>query len=167
MILNMKEDEIIEQAKDLNWDKVKGFMETEGRIAGITHAVFIKISANLMEKLGVAPGGEFRMGFEEGEKMGSLVVLGDRSIRLTFKRALRALPIWQQLRLFYMMCTTVLFDLDISLEDVEKMKNSDMVEMLTGERGRQRECKVHVCVLIFLVILKVMNVSIHACNIEN
>ena len=132
MILNMRDEDIMQQAKDLNWEKVRAFMASEGQVAGLTHAVFIKISANLMDKLGVAPGGEFRMGFQEGTKVGSTILLGDRSIRMTFKRALRALPIWQQLRLFYMLFTSVAFDLDISPEDIEKMKNSDMVEMLTG-----------------------------------
>ncbi|XP_003391530.2 PREDICTED: traB domain-containing protein-like, partial [Amphimedon queenslandica] len=133
MILNMRDEDIMQQAKDLNWEKVRAFMASEGQVAGLTHAVFIKISANLMDKLGVAPGGEFRMGFQEGTKVGSTILLGDRSIRMTFKRALRALPIWQQLRLFYMLFTSVAFDLDISPEDIEKMKNFDMVEMLTGE----------------------------------
>uniref|UniRef100_A0A1X7TNY9 TraB domain-containing protein n=1 Tax=Amphimedon queenslandica TaxID=400682 RepID=A0A1X7TNY9_AMPQE len=121
-------------------------MASEGQVAGLTHAVFIKISANLMDKLGVAPGGEFRMGFQEGTKVGSTILLGDRSIRMTFKRALRALPIWQQLRLFYMLFTSVAFDLDISPEDIEKMKNSDMVEMLTGELAAELPALSHVFV---------------------
>lgn len=133
MMLKMSEEEILDQAKTLSWEKVREFMRREGTIAGITHATFIKISANLMDKLGVVPGGEFRAGFEEGKKISSAVMLGDRKIRITFKRALNSLPLWQQLRFFHLLTSSVLFDPDITLEEVEKMKNSDMVQLLTGK----------------------------------
>ena len=132
MMLKMSEEEILEQAKTLSWERVREFMRREGAIAGITHATFIKISANLMDKLGVVPGGEFRAGFEEGRRVSSAIMLGDRKIRITFKRALNSLPIWQQLRFFHLLTTSVLFNPEITLEDVEKMKNSDIVQMLTG-----------------------------------
>lgn len=133
MILHMSEGEILQQSRNLTWERVRGFMKAEGTIAGLTHALFIKISANLMEKLGMAPGGEFRAGFQEGQRIGSEVMLGDRTIRVTFKRALNSLPLWQQMKFFYLLTSSVLLDPDITLEDVEKMKNADMVQMLIGK----------------------------------
>lgn len=132
MMLKMSEEQILEQARSLTWEKVREYMEKEGTIAGLTHAIFIKISANLMNKLGVVPGGEFRAGYEEGRRLRCVIVLGDRRIRLTFKRALNSLPLWQQLKFFRLLTSSTLFDPDITLEDVEKMKNIDMVQMLTG-----------------------------------
>ena len=135
MMLKMSEEQILEQARSLTWEKVREYMEKEGTIAGLTHAIFIKISANLMNKLGVVPGGEFRAGYEEGRRLRCVIVLGDRRIRLTFKRALNSLPLWQQLKFFRLLTSSTLFDPDITLEDVEKMKNIDMVQMLTGNNG--------------------------------
>lgn len=140
MMLKMSEEQILEQARTLTWEKVREYMDKEGAIAGLTHAVFIKISANLMNKLGVVPGGEFRAGYEEGRRIRSVIVLGDRRIRLTFKRALNSLPLWQQLKFFRLLTSSVLFDPDITLEDVEKMKNIDMVQMLTGKNGYIMNC---------------------------
>ena len=91
-------------------------------MAGLTQAVFIKISAKMMEKLGVVPGGEFRAGFTEGMRNRSVICLGDREIKITFKRALYSLPVWQQFKFIRLLLSSLAFDIDISLEEIEKMK---------------------------------------------
>ena len=132
-ILGLSEDQIRTQSKNMNWDTIKQYMRRDGTVAGLTQALFIKMSANIMEKLGVVPGGEFRAGYNEGKRMRSAIVLGDRRINLTFKRALRSLPLWQQLVFIKLMTVSLIFEPDITLEDVEKMKGLDMVQMLTGK----------------------------------
>ena len=116
---------------------LRQLMKREGTIPGLTQALFIKISAKMMDKLGIVPAGEFRAGFREGQRNRSTIYLGDRNIRVTFKRALNYLPLWQQFKFIKLLGYTLLFDLDISVEDVEKMKNVDMLEMFTGMSGDQ------------------------------
>ena len=108
-------------------------MKKEGTVAGLTQVLFIKISAKMMDKLGIVPGGEFRAGFVEGQRNGCTIYLGDREMRVTLKRALNSLPIWQQFKFMKLLASSMLLDMDISLEEVEKMKNADMLEIFTGE----------------------------------
>lgn len=133
VLLTYSEEQIRQQASSLTWQKVRRIIKRDGLVAGITQAVFLKMSANLMKKLGVAPGGEFRAGYEEGVKMQSKVLLGDRQVDVTFKRALRSLSFWQQLKFVYFLASSLVTELDITLEEVERMKNKDMVSLLVGE----------------------------------
>jgi pheromone shutdown protein TraB len=133
LLLKMSEEDIQREGSDLTWDKVRAFMRNEGTITGITHAAFVKMSANIMEKLGVAPGGEFRAGFEEAIRVKSTVLLGDRDISITLRRGVNSLPLWYQVKFFFLLTYLAVFDFDITLEEIEKMKNIDMVQMLTGE----------------------------------
>ena len=133
VLLTYSEDQIRQQASSLTWQKVRRIIKRDGLVVGITQAVFLKVSANLMEKLGVAPGGEFRAGYEEGVKMQSAVVLGDRLVDITFKRALRSLSFWQRIKFVYLLASSLLTEPDITPEEIERMKNRDMVSLLIGE----------------------------------
>ena len=132
-MLKISEETIRQQSREMNLEKIRMYMQREGTVAGLTQAIFIKLSSNLMDKLGIVPGGEFRAGFEEGLKIGSTVLLGDRQIKITFKRALNSLPLWQQFRFIRLLATSLAFDVDITLEEIEKMKNIDMVQMFIGQ----------------------------------
>ena len=138
-ILEVSEETILEQSKQMDWAVIRNIMKREGTVSGLTQALFIKISAKIMTKLGVAPAGEFRAGFREGMRNRCTVYLGDREIRITFKRALNFLPLWQQFKFMKLLLSSLLFDLDISLEEVERMKNADMLEMFTGNETRHAQ----------------------------
>ncbi len=131
-ILEVSEETIQQQSNRMDWNTLRQLMDREGTIPGITQALFIKISANMMDKLGIVPAGEFRAGFQEGLRNRCTIYLGDRNIRITFKRALNYLPLWQQLKFIKLLGYTLLFEMDISVEDVENMKNVDMLQMFTG-----------------------------------
>ncbi len=131
-ILEVSEDTVRDRSRDLNWEGIRRIMKKEGTVAGLTQVLFIKISAKMMDKLGIVPGGEFRAGFIEGQRNRCTVYLGDREMRVTLKRALNSLPIWQQFKFMKLLTSSMLFDMDISLEEVEKMKNADMLEIFTG-----------------------------------
>lgn len=137
VILTHSEEQIREQAKSLNWGKVREIIRRDGVVVGVTQAVFLKLSANIMDKLGVAPGGEFRAGYEEAVKVNSNVMLGDRLVGVTFKRALQSLSLWQRIKFVYMLVQSLVTEPDLTPDDVERMKNRDMVSMLIGELGSE------------------------------
>lgn len=133
LILLYGEEEILREAQSMNMAKVRSFIRRDGVVAGLTQSLFLKMSAQLTNQLGVAPGGEFRAGFEEAQKIGAKVVLGDRSVGITFKRALAALSFWKRLYLGYLLVRTLSSKLDITPEEVEEMKKKDMVTLMMGE----------------------------------
>lgn len=137
LILSYGEEEILREARTMSLAKMRSVIKRDGFVAGITQSIFLKFSAELTEKLGMAPGGEFRAGYQEALAINARVVLGDRIIGITFKRALAALSFWQRIRFTYLLLQSLTSDIDITPEEVERLKTQDMVQLLTGELGAQ------------------------------
>lgn len=134
MMLHFSEEQLLQEARTMNFGKIRSCIRRDGFVAGITQSVFLKLSAELTEKLGVAPGGEFRAGYDEARRLeGCRVVLGDRLIGITFKRAMASLSLWQRLRFGRLLVQNLASSMEITAEDVEKFKDKDMVTLLTGE----------------------------------
>ena len=132
MMLQYSEESIVREAQNMTFFTVRDFIRRDGIVAGITQAIFLKLSAQLTRQLGVAPGGEFRAGFEEARRINARVILGDRLIGITFRRALAALTFWQRIRFAFLLLQTLTSTVEITPEEVEHMRDRDMVSMLTG-----------------------------------
>ena len=133
MILHFSEEDILREARSMTFAKMRSIIRRDGLVAGVTQSVFLRLSAELTEKLGVAPGGEFRAGYEEARQLANCpVVLGDRHVGITFKRAMAALSLWQRIRFSFLLFRSMLSEVEITPEDVERMKTKDMVQLLMG-----------------------------------
>lgn len=129
-ILKLDEKTLLEEAKSINIPKIRGILHTHGYINGIFFILLLQMSAQIAKDLGMAPGGEFRRAFEEIHKLpGCILHLGDRPIRITLYRALRALSMWQTMKLVWRLTFTD----SISIEEVEECKQSDLLEKLMQE----------------------------------
>ncbi|KAH8264158.1 hypothetical protein KR038_003870 [Drosophila bunnanda] len=129
-ILKLDEKTLLEEAKSINIPKIRGILQTHGYINGIFFILLLQMSAQIAKDLGMAPGGEFRRAFEEIHKLpGCILHLGDRPIRITLYRALRALSAWQTMKLVWRLTFTD----SISIEEVEECKQSDLLEKLMQE----------------------------------
>ncbi len=137
VILSHGEEEILREAKTMNMAKVRSVIKRDGVIAGLTQSIFLKFSAQLTEKLGMAPGGEFRAGYEEALAINARVVLGDRLIGITFKRAMAALSLWQRMRFAFLLLQSLGSDVEITPEEVERLKTQDIVQLFSSELGTQ------------------------------
>ncbi|KAM3725457.1 TraB domain-containing protein [Dirofilaria immitis] len=128
-ILSMDEDTLLEEAKNLNFDKIINTIKQSGAIQGILHVLLLSMSAHMTKTLGMAPGGEFRAAHKGAMnvKMCKLI-LGDRPIHVTVQRALGSLSFFQKLRLFYHIILS--HKTTITQEEVERCKKSDMLEEL-------------------------------------
>ena len=106
-------------------------LKDNGTVQGLMYLLLLSMSAQLTKTLGMAPGGEFRRAYHEAHHIpGCVVHLGDRPIQITLKRALATLTIWQKIKLAF----NVLISSDkITPEDVEKMKQKDLLESLLEE----------------------------------
>ena len=133
LILHYSDEDILRQGQSMSLSTVRNFIRRDGVIAGVTQSLFLQMSAKITAQLGVAPGGEFRAGFEEAMKVNAGIVLGDRSVGITFKRAMAAMSLWKRIHLGLSLLRTLGSGLDISPEEVEAMREKDMVSMLVGE----------------------------------
>lgn len=130
-ILQLDEERLLEEAKDINLEKIRLAVKQSGFSQGIMHLLFLSMSAHLTKQLGMAPGGEFRTAFREAKKIpGCRLQLGDRPIQVTLRRALSSLSVWQKIRLAWYLLTS---NDPISKEDVEKCKQKDLLEEMLKE----------------------------------
>ncbi|XP_037949120.1 traB domain-containing protein isoform X2 [Teleopsis dalmanni] len=129
-ILKLDEKSLLEEAKSFNLTKIRSIIQTHGYINGIFFILLLQMSAQIAKDLGMAPGGEFRRAFEEIHKIpGCMLHLGDRPIRITLHRALRALSLWQTIKLVWRLTSSD----TISIEEVEECKQRDLLEKLMQE----------------------------------
>ena len=127
-ILKHDEKTLLDEAKDINMQKIRSVIRTNGVLNGMFYILLLNMSAKLTKELGMAPGGEFRTAMKEAKKIPNcLVHLGDRPINVTLQRAIRGLSLWQTIKLVYKLMS---FDEEITKEDVEQCKQKDLLEEL-------------------------------------
>lgn len=130
-ILRHDEKSLLEEAKDINMQKVRNVIKSNGFFNGMFYILLLNMSAKLTKELGMAPGGEFRTAMKEATKIPNcLVHLGDRSINVTLQRAIKKLSLWQTTKLIWKLMS---FDENITKEEVEQCKQKDLLEELMKE----------------------------------
>lgn len=132
-MLDIDEESLLEQNRSLSFQKIREAIAEKGIAQGLIFVLFIKMSASITEKLGMAPGAEFRAGAREARKIAKCdIVLGDRSLKVTIARAVASISLWQKMKLVYQVIKN---DVEITEEDVEKCKDKDILEQLLEELG--------------------------------
>lgn len=132
-MLTLDEQSLLQQNSSLSIQKIRGAIAEKGFAQGLIYVLFVKMSASITEKLGMAPGSEFRAAAREAVTIpGCNIVLGDRSLRVTIARAVASISLWQKVKLIYQVLRN---DLSITQEDVEKCKEKDILEQLLQELG--------------------------------
>ncbi|GLH04301.1 Uncharacterized protein GBIM_10036, partial [Gryllus bimaculatus] len=64
-ILQLDEKTILEEAKNINFEKIHSTIKQNGLIHGLMYILLLSMSAHITKQLGMAPGGEFRRAFAE------------------------------------------------------------------------------------------------------
>ncbi|RNA20109.1 traB domain-containing -like [Brachionus plicatilis] len=132
-ILNLDEETIIRDAKDMNYSKLRKLIKETSIAHGLLQYLMVNLYAKVTEELGIGPGGEFRVANNEARKIdGCKVILGDMPIKLTLNRGFNSLPWYRKLRLGWCLLTT---DTNLTKEDIEELKKHDMLETLVKEFG--------------------------------
>ncbi|XP_069703231.1 traB domain-containing protein isoform X2 [Periplaneta americana] len=130
-ILQLDEKTILEEAKNINFEKVRSTIKQNGLFHGLMYILLLSMSAHLTKQLGMAPGGEFRRAFAEARQVPMcLIHLGDRPIHITLQRALASLSWWQTMRLMWHL---LMSKEPISKEEVERCKRRDLLEEMLAE----------------------------------
>ena len=87
----------------------------------------------LAEQLGVEPGAELKLAVLEARARQMPVHLIDREVGLTFKRASARLGFWGRAKLGGGLLVGLLADDEVGAEDIEKLKQGDMLEASFNE----------------------------------
>jgi pheromone shutdown-related protein TraB len=87
----------------------------------------------LADQLGIRPGEEMRAAISEAKAKNLPLLLIDRDVGVTLKRVYRNVPWWQRFTLLAGLLASVMSNEEISEQDIEKLKEGDMLESTFAE----------------------------------
>uniref|UniRef100_A0A7C4MLZ1 TraB/GumN family protein n=1 Tax=Desulfatirhabdium butyrativorans TaxID=340467 RepID=A0A7C4MLZ1_9BACT len=90
----------------------------------------------IARNLDIQPGAEMIQAVESAEALGARIVLADRDVRTTLTRAWQAIPFLGKIRLLAQLLSTMFGADDISEEDIEAIKQQDVMETLMADMGK-------------------------------
>ncbi len=91
----------------------------------------------LADQYGIEPGAEMRAAMHGALDQGLPLALIDRDIGLTLRRAYRSVPWWQRMGLIGGLFASVLSREKIAEEEIERLKEGDMLESTFSEFAEQ------------------------------
>ena len=101
----------------------------------LSNLMLASFQKRIGKKLGIKPGEEMMQAVQAAEKVGARIRLADRDIRTTLARTWRHMGFWTKIKLIAQMVVSMGEVDKIQQEDVERMKNQDVLETLLSEIG--------------------------------
>ena len=102
----------------------------------LTNLLLASFQKRIAKKLNIKPGQEMIQAIESGEAVGAKIHLADRDIRITLSRTWRTMGLWSKLKLFFQLILSIGEVDEISEEDIEKIKQKDVLETLLADVGK-------------------------------
>ncbi|MCP4621944.1 MAG: TraB/GumN family protein [bacterium] len=102
----------------------------------LSNLLLASFQKRIAKKFDINPGAEMIKAIETAEEVGAEIHLADRDIRTTLSRTWRAMGMWSKIKLIFQLVLSMGEVEDISEEDIEKMKQEDVLESLLAEVGR-------------------------------
>lgn len=102
----------------------------------LSNLLLASFQKRIAKKLDIRPGQEMIEAIESGEAIGAEIHLADRDIRTTLSRTWRIMRFWDKIKLTFQILLSIGEVNEISAEDVEKMKQEDVLQTLLSEVGK-------------------------------
>ncbi len=118
-----------------NMDIVRVIREKKSFLL-LSNLLLASLQKKIARKLNVRPGQEMIQAIESAEAAGAAVCLADRDIRITLSRTWRLMRFRDKVKLLAQLIFSLGQVDDISAEDVEKMKEQDVLETVLADVGK-------------------------------
>ena len=102
----------------------------------LSNLMLASFQKRIAKKLDVTPGQEMITAVETAEEVEAEIHLADRDIRTTLSRTWRAMGLWSKIKLLFQLILSMGEVDEIKEEDIEKMKDQDVLETLLAEVGK-------------------------------
>jgi pheromone shutdown-related protein TraB len=102
----------------------------------LSNLILAAYQKKIASKLDVRPGQEMIQALESAGTAGAQIHLADRDIRITLARTWRQMGWWTRIKLIFQLVLSFGDLDDIKAEDVERMKQQDMLETILSEVGK-------------------------------
>ena len=103
----------------------------------LSNLLLASFQKRIAKKFDIRPGEEMIKAIETAELTGADILLADRDIRITLTRTFRNMGLWSKMKLFIQMILSLGKVDDITYEDIEKMKQEDVLESILSEVGKK------------------------------
>jgi len=118
-----------------NMDIVKVIKEKKAFLL-LSNLFLASFQKRIAKKLDINPGQEMIKAIETAEQTGAEIHLADRDIQITLSRTWRAMGRWGKIKLLFQLLLSLGQVDEIKEEDIEKMKQEDVLETLLSEVGK-------------------------------
>jgi pheromone shutdown-related protein TraB len=119
----------------LNTDIVKVIKEKKSFLL-LSNLLMASFQKRIAKKFDIKPGQEMIEAIVAGEATGAKVYPADRDIRITLSRVWHNMGFWGKTKLLFQLLLSLGEVGDITEEDIEKMKQEDVLETLLAEVGK-------------------------------
>jgi pheromone shutdown-related protein TraB len=116
--------------QDMNITKVIKEKKTFLLLSNLLLASFQK---RIADKLDIQPGAEMIQAIDSADSIAADIILADRDIRITLSRIWRVTGLWDKLKIIFQLALSLGNVDEITEEDIEKMKQEDMLQSLLSE----------------------------------
>ena len=118
-----------------NTDIVKIVKEKKSFLL-LSNLLLASFQKRIAKQFDVKPGEEMIAAIESAESVGAQIHLADRDIRTTLSRTWRVMGFWSKLKLIFQLMLSLGQLDEIKEEDIEQMKQQDVLETLLAEVGK-------------------------------
>lgn len=120
-----------------NMEIVKVIKENKAFLL-LVNLLLAAFQKKIAKRFDIQPGAEMIAAIEVGERLGAHIHLADRQIHTTLSRAWRIMSLWRKFKLFFQLILSFGETEDITEEDIEKMKEEDVLQTLLAEVGQSQ-----------------------------
>jgi pheromone shutdown-related protein TraB len=118
-----------------NTDIVKVIREKKSFLL-LSNLLLASFQKRIAKQFDVKPGEEMITAVNTAESTGARIHLADREIRTTLSRTWRVMGFWSKIKLIFQITLSLGQVDEIKEEDIEKMKQQDVLETLLAEIGK-------------------------------
>lgn len=118
-----------------NMDIIKVIKEKKSFLL-LSNLMLAAFQKRIAAKLDIRPGQEMIQAIESAQAVDARIHLADRDIRVTLSRTWRQMGLWTKIKLIFQMILSFGDMEEIEAEDVERMKQQDMLETILAEMGQ-------------------------------
>ncbi len=102
----------------------------------LVNLILSSYQKRMAEQFGIKPGQEMLQAIASADSVGADLWLADRDIKTTMMRLWRGINLWGKMKLFFQIIAGMFITEEISEEEMEKMKSSDMLTSSLEELTR-------------------------------
>jgi pheromone shutdown-related protein TraB len=119
----------------LNTDIIKVIKEKKSFLL-LSHLLLASFQKRIARRLDIKPGEEMIRAIKAADHINAHIHLADRDVQVTLARTWRAMKWWDKLKLLFQLILSIGEADDISAEDVEKMKEQDVLTSVLADIGK-------------------------------